>query len=341
MRNSSFKDVGRIVAIGDLHGNFGGLCKILLKTGLINRYGHWIAENTHLIQLGDILGRGGEPGKIFRLLRQLEIEAPQFHSQVHVLLGNHEAMSMSGLVMYNTMEEFQDLAEQDFIDPISNDKQGDMDHIENISSSFNSSPDWKAVPSLENSVAQSGSGSSAIERKLGHAKLNRRMEMLGCLEFRKSLAPWGKVGKWLATHDSAVIINDTLFVHGGLNRAHGLQPLEILNDTVRRELKAHAVPDANKDVMLKRDGPQWNRDFTLKPNDKKGAELAEVLDYHGCLRMVVGHTPTSCIDKGQAGRILPLYDEKLLCIDTGIGKSYGENLSALSLEPSYASALYL
>lgn len=327
-RNSSFKDVGRIVAIGDLHGNFGGFCKILLKTGLINRYGHWIAQDTHLIQLGDILGRGGEPGKIFRLLRQLEIEAPEFHSHVHVLLGNHEAMSMSGLVMYNTLEEFQDLSEQDFIDPISS-----------------TSEDWSAVPTTSETASDEfmvqSAEKSATKKITAQAKLNRRLEMMGCREFRASLSPWGKVGKWLGDHDSAVIINDTLFVHGGLNRIHGCQPLEDLNETVRRELSAHKTPDPSKDLMLKRDGPQWNREFTLRPSEKKADELAEVLDYHHCERMVVGHTPTSCIDSTKTGRILPMYDEKLLCIDTGIGKTYGANLSALSLEPSYSSALYL
>jgi len=172
------------------------------------------------------------------------------------------------------------------------------------------------------------------------AKLDKRLDMLGCREFRATLSPWGKVGKWLGAHDSAVIVNDSLFVHGGLNREHGCRPLDDLNRQVREELGTFAPPDASRDIMLKRDGPQWNREFTLRPNADKGKELAEVLDFHGCRRMVVGHTPTSCIQPSQAGRILPMYDEKLLCVDTGIGLSYGGNLSALSLEAGKASALY-
>jgi hypothetical protein len=239
-------------------------------------------------------------------LKRLEAEAPEFGSRVHVLLGNHEAMSMSGLVIYNTLEEFQDLAAEDLLDD----------------------------------GADSARIRAAGKRPDADSKLNKRMDMLGCREFSAALSPNGKVGSWLAGHDSAVSVNGFLFVHGGLNREHGCMPLEALNDRVRRELTDDGVPQAGRDIMLRRDGPQWNREFTLKPTEERRRELEEVLDYHHCSRMVVGHTPTSCIDPAQAGLILPMYDERLFCIDTGIGRIYGENLSALSVERGAASALY-
>ena len=65
---------------------------VMEKTGILDRRDRWAAHDTRLVQLGDILGRGGEPGKIFRLLKRLEQEAPAYGSSVHVLLGNHEAM---------------------------------------------------------------------------------------------------------------------------------------------------------------------------------------------------------------------------------------------------------
>jgi hypothetical protein len=296
MSQSVFSGVGRIVAIGDLHGNHAGFKRILREAGILDAGGHWCALDTHLVQLGDILGRGGEPGKIFKLLKRLEEEAPAFGSRVHVLLGNHEAMSMSGLILYNTIEEFRDLTEQDLL----------------------------------------GLGAQCVQ----DGKLAKRLDILGAKEFRAALSPRGKLGSWLLGHDSAVSINGQLFVHGGLNRAHGFMPLEELNDRVRTELSDDGAPRAGEDVMLRRDGPHWNRDYTLRASDDRGAELREVLDYHGCERMVVGHTPTSVIDRSQPGCILPLYGERLYCIDTGIGKTYGEKLSALNLERGTASALY-
>lgn len=307
MSQSVFPDVGRVVAIGDLHGNIAGFREILRRTGITDEHGDWTARDTHLVQLGDILGRGGEPGKIFRLLQRLEVQAPAFGSRVHVLLGNHEAMSMTGLLLYNTMEEFQDMAAEDWLG--SDTESGNRPEAE------------EGVPTRE-------------------SKLGKRMEMMGCGGFRAALAPGGKAGAWLAGHDSAVSINGYLFVHGGLNREHGCMDLDVLNDRVRGALGAGLAPDAGKDIMLRRDGPQWNREFTLRPCAARKSELREVLDYHGCSNMVVGHTPTSCIDPAKKGRIVSMYGRRLYCIDTGIGKTYGGNLSALTLEKGEAAALH-
>lgn len=297
---SVYSGAGRVVAIGDLHGNYQGFRRILMETGLIDKRGHWRARDTHLVQLGDILGRGGEPGKIFRLLQRLEAEAPEMGSKVHVLLGNHEAMSMSGLILYNTLEEFQDFADEELLDD----------------------------------------GAKRKPARPLDPKLGKRLDMMGAREFRAALSPYGKVGSWLLGHDSAVSVNGDLFVHGGLNRAHGCMPLQALNERVRNELSDDGAPNAGKDVMLRRDGPQWNREYTLRPGPEREAELGEVLAFHGCGRMVVGHTPTSCIRPGEAGRIVPLYRDRLWCIDTGIGRTYGGHLSALSIERGSPKPLY-
>jgi hypothetical protein len=91
---------------------------------------------------------------------------------------------------------------------------------------------------------------------------------------------------------------------------------------------------------MRRDGPQWNRDYTLQPGPGRGEELEEVLDYHECANMVVGHTPTSCIAEGRAGRILPMYGERLYCIDSGIGRAYGGHLSALNMGGGVPKPVY-
>ena len=337
MSQSVFSDVGRILAIGDLHGNYPGFKRILHEAGILDANGHWCARDTHLVQLGDILGRGGEPGKIFKLLKRLEAEAPEFGSRVHVLLGNHEAMCMSGLILYNTMEEFHDLAGEDLLEKADKSKPGsDGSAVETITAgAMAAAADAAEAGSRETPGRGRGRLAAAPDPKLG-----KRLDMLGCREFRAALSPCGKVGSWLLGHDSAVSINGNLFVHGGLNRAHGCMPLQQLNDRVRAELSDDGAPNAGEDVMLRRDGPQWNRDFTLRRNAAHEAELGEVLEYHGCARMVVGHTPTYCIDPSRAGRIVPLYGDRLYCIDTGIGKTYGAKLSALNVERGAASALY-
>ena len=300
-----FSGADRVLAVGDLHGNFPGLRRILEETGLIDARGRWKARRTHLVLMGDVLGRGGEPGKIFALLRKLEAEAPDFRSRVHLLLGNHEAMTLRGVLRYSTLEEFGDLAE--------------------------------VFPEA---------GGAGPEASAPDAKLERRLDMLGARRFRDALAPGGAVGAWLLEHASAVAIDGHLFVHGGLNRAHGRIPLEELNARVRAQLAGARGgddpdgPPGDPDPRPRRDGPQWHREYALSPGPERGEELDEVLAYHGCRRMVVGHTPTSCIDPARKGRILPLYDGKLYCIDTGIGRAYGGHLSALDLAGRAPEPLY-
>jgi hypothetical protein len=313
---SAFSGVGRVVAVGDLHGNHDGFRRILRETGLINRKGGWAANDTHLVLMGDVLGRGGEPGKIFALARQLEAEAPGRGSRVHLLLGNHEVMALLGVLRYNTLEEFRDLAAEDW------------------AMAADETPPGAAAE--DGSVSLPAAPTAAGEGP--EAKFGKRLDMLGARDFRAALSPRGAVGAWLLGHASAISINGTLFVHGGLNRAYGRMPLDELNASVREGLTSPDEED--KGAAMRRDGPQWNRDFTLRPGPGRGEELEEVLGYHGCSRMVVGHTPTSCIAAGRAGRILPMYGERLYCIDSGIGRAYGAHLSALSLDGGAAEPVH-
>jgi hypothetical protein len=304
---SAYADAGRIVAVGDLHGNYSGLRRILSETGLVGGEGRWIARDTHLVLMGDVLGRGGEPGKIFALVRRLEAEAPARGSRVHLLLGNHEALALRGVIRYNTLEEFRDLANADWTPagPRFGGPETDPD----------------------------GDGTDPVLE----AKLDKRLDMLGARAFRTALSPRGAMGAWLLSHASAVAVNGHLFVHGGLNRAYGRMHLDELNARVRSALAGAADAEA---AMLRGDGPQWNREYILQPGRERQDELEEVLAFHACRRMVVGHTPTACIAPRRKGRVLPLYGGRLYCIDTGIGRAFGEHLSALSLEDGEPEALY-
>ena len=87
--------VERIVAVGDLHGDFDNFVTILKKpkVGLVDENLHWTGGKTHLVQIGDILDRGDKAKEIFDLLMRLEKEAAAAGGMVHVLLGNHRSKS--------------------------------------------------------------------------------------------------------------------------------------------------------------------------------------------------------------------------------------------------------
>src|SRR3954454_8016135 len=67
----------RIVAVGDLHGDYSAWQDIARGAGLIDAGGHWSGGATTLVQLGDITDRGPDSLKIVRSLQQLQREAPR------------------------------------------------------------------------------------------------------------------------------------------------------------------------------------------------------------------------------------------------------------------------
>lgn len=89
-------DVERVIAIGDVHGDYAALEQLLVQIELMDEAGHWRGGNTHLVSLGDLLDRGPESRRVMDLLRRLEQQAARDGGQVHVLLGNHELMNLTG-----------------------------------------------------------------------------------------------------------------------------------------------------------------------------------------------------------------------------------------------------
>ncbi len=97
--------VEKIVAVGDIHGDYKAFIKILKGTELIDCKLHWTGGKTHLVQIGDVLDRGDYAKEILDLLMKLEKEAEEAGGKVHMLLGNHEEMNITGLV-FNRGDEF-------------------------------------------------------------------------------------------------------------------------------------------------------------------------------------------------------------------------------------------
>ena len=88
--------VEKIVAVGDIHGDFQKLSKILIETGLTDDKLKWTGGKTHLVQLGDVMDRGDHAKMVFDLIKRLETEAKEAGGMVHMLLGNHEEVNIAG-----------------------------------------------------------------------------------------------------------------------------------------------------------------------------------------------------------------------------------------------------
>jgi len=112
---------GRVIAIGDLHGDLGATIGILKRCKLIDDNLDWIGGRTHLVQMGDILDRKiraydtkedeDSEYDILNLILKLMEQSRQSGGGVHCILGNHELMNIMGNFSYvspESMKHFKD-----------------------------------------------------------------------------------------------------------------------------------------------------------------------------------------------------------------------------------------
>jgi len=91
-----FKDVSKIFALSDIHGEYEYLVDILTGAGVIDNAGHWNWGTGHLVINGDVFDRGDMVTECLWLIYRLEKEAQRAGGAVHFTLGNHELMVLQG-----------------------------------------------------------------------------------------------------------------------------------------------------------------------------------------------------------------------------------------------------
>ncbi|WP_187696387.1 metallophosphoesterase [Xanthovirga aplysinae] len=90
----------RILAIGDLHGEYESLLRILRNLKVIDDHLSWQWGKGHIVVCGDVFDRGNGVTECLWLLYKLEQQAIHSGGGVHLLLGNHEQMILTGDVRY-------------------------------------------------------------------------------------------------------------------------------------------------------------------------------------------------------------------------------------------------
>ncbi len=100
----------RIVAIGDVHGNYEVMLQVLHKAGVISSdnecsWNPTITSNNpvQLIQVGDIVDRGPAAPQAWRCLRDLQENSPTGSSVIR-LIGNHEIYWLEGNLRYRNKQ---------------------------------------------------------------------------------------------------------------------------------------------------------------------------------------------------------------------------------------------
>lgn len=97
-------DAERIVAIGDLHGDFSATLRAFSLAGAIDSKGAWVGGKLVVVQTGDQLDRGDDERQIIQFLLKIAKEAEAAGGAVVVLNGNHETMNVMGDFRYVTSQ---------------------------------------------------------------------------------------------------------------------------------------------------------------------------------------------------------------------------------------------
>ena len=304
----------RIVAVGDLHGDYSAWAAIARDAGVAGPKGNWTGGRTTLVQVGDMVDRGPDSLKIIRALMRLQKEAPRQGGRVIVVTGNHEAMNVTGDLRYVTKEEFTAFAgpgSEALRDKLYEAKKKDIE------------AKYRAAnPSL----------SSAAIREMWIKETP-----LGWAEQRLAWAPDGEIGRWVIRNPAVAQLGGNLFVHGGLSAEYSKISVDALNAQVAAAL--NAVERSPESILRTALGPLWYRGHVTR--DPKATEitppavgmptrpsieeeLAQVLAAYGAKRIIVGHTPS-------LSGIRIDYGGRLVRIDSGNSRYYGGQLSWLEI----------
>ena len=97
---STFKNINKIAALSDIHGQYDLVIKLLNNNGIIDEDLNWTFGDGHLVIVGDIFDRGDKVNEVLWLIYNLEIQAKNKGGNVHFLLGNHEYMILQKDLRY-------------------------------------------------------------------------------------------------------------------------------------------------------------------------------------------------------------------------------------------------
>jgi len=311
--------VEKIVAVGDIHGDYKNFIRILKGTQLIDEELHWIGGKTHLVQIGDIMDRGPEAKKAFDLIRSLEKEAKEAGGEVHLLIGNHEMMNITGITFdypdYVTVQQFFSFLPEYYRKQKNNEyrKQSGKEIPKDAEIELSLNTDFRAfwIKILRNDKAA-------------------RQEYISFFN--------DKYGKWICDHNVVIKINDIIFVHGGISKKYSTMRLDEINDKFREELNyfrlqgkfsRHFEIPLNPEYIYDPDGPIWYRDLARNDESLFKEDVDEILTSLKARDMVIGHTEQSGSPVlGDLSR----FQNRIWTIDTGISDIFGGNLSALVID---------
>jgi hypothetical protein len=317
----------RIVAIGDIHGDFDAFTGILQKAHLVDPSNRWSGGNATLVQTGDLLDRGPKARAVMDFLMALQKDAPRQSGRVIVLMGNHEAMNIYGDLRYVTDKDYAS-----FADDRTNTRKpkADPSHPEGFAercAAFDANGKYgkwlrglPAVLHLNDSVYVHG-GISPDLASLSVEKINEAIaNEIRSFDALKQYVVDKKLAQPCSTLEEL-----TAAARKASEKAVGKEA-ELLN----------AFLDIGRWLSVNENGPLWFRGYAEWSDADGRPQIDRLVQAFGVSRFVVGHTPQ------EGGEIVRRFDGKVYLIDTGMLSGYvpGGRPSALNIQGGQITTIY-
>ncbi len=309
----------RVVVVGDVHGAYDPLVELLVHSGIIDDHLTWRGGRTHLVSLGDLLDRGPGGRKVMDLLRRLQPEASAAGGRVHVLLGNHEVMNLTGDLRYVSPADIASFA--DYSAGIAAGSR--LQPAERRAAAF--APDgsygaWLlarplAVVINDTAFVHGGLSELTVGTTPEGTNSAASAALAELLTLRRQLAGAGLFDRDQSVDDAAQAIR------ADLEQDDDSPIPQSLRLPARRFAELAALP------LFGPNGPLWYRGTAWCDPLIEQPVLDRALAAWGVARLVVGHTPTA------DHRVHARLDGRALLADTGmLAERFHGRASALILE---------
>lgn len=291
-----FPQPSRLIAVGDIHGDLRKAKEALRLAGLIAADDRWSGGSATVVQVGDILDRGGDEIKLLYFFEKLKREAAKAGGQVITLNGNHEIMNVDGDFRYVTPSGLKEFENWGFWQCVGNSMK---QKCEGMDKGLISRDLFEGVP---NEIPQ-------IMPKFMHGARARVA----------ALRPNGLIAnRFLSKNQTVVVVGDSVFAHGGLLQKHVHYGFERVNEDVRDWILG-AKERVSNHLVRGRNSIVWLRSFSNElVKDCDCSLLEHVLEtIPGVKRLIMGHTI-------QRDGINAICGNRAIRIDVGMSKLCGD-----------------
>eukprot|EP01084_Bolivina_argentea_P092857 167027_1 len=295
----------KIITVGDLHGDLDQAIKILTLTNIIDINQNWIANNTILIQTGDIVDRGSQSIFIYKLFLKLKAQCIKYNSLVFNQIGNHEHLQFINDFTYVNKQEIN--------------TYGGFDQ-------------WKKIMSIQSDIGKF-LRNLPIARIIGTTLFVHAGILPGiAIQFENNITLLNEKFHETIMKDSIKNDINPIIFYQGLSPIE--QSLVGINSPMWTRYFEPAYYDFNmlSDVFNYMQTKQNDTNFIMPENRQEQIKLFmcdkvnQLMYIYNVKRMIIGHNV-------QATGAVQIYcDSQLYAIDVGMSQFYGGNLAALEID---------